>query len=204
MPETTPTTTADSAGNDLSKVNIPIGGALAFAPYSADNTIADTALASSPVVLPAGYKYLGLVKKDGAPQTTIDSEDATEFWQKGYSLPGDATRTIEVTMAEDNISVLQLTEGKTPDANGIIYVDSSISSARIMLFELVKYRDGGVERRRNGAAQVTKVEPGQDSRGENAGVKITIKWQEDPLFSGSPYKQFGPAKPKSATPPAGE
>ncbi|MEK0215837.1 hypothetical protein [Bifidobacterium mongoliense] len=193
-----PTPTADTAGNDLSKVNIPIGGALAFAPYDKANVIADADLGATPLKLPAAYKTLGLMKKDGAPQTSIDQEDSTEFWQKGYEKPGDATRTVEVTAAEDNPAVLQLTEGKTPNVDGIIYVDSSLPAARIMLSELVKYRDGGVERRRNGVAQVTKVEPGQDSRGENPGVKITLKWQEDPLFNGSPYKQFGPAVPKGA------
>ena len=195
-------TTADASGNDLSKVNIPIGGALAFAPYDAANVIADADLGKTPVTLPTAYQYLGLVKKDGAPQTTIEQEDSTEFWQKGYEKPGDATRTVEVTAAEDNPAVLQLTEGKTPDVNGIIYVDSSLPDSRLMLLELVKYRDGGVERRRNGVAQVTKVEPGQDSRGENPGVKITLKWQEDPLFNGSPYKQFGPAVPTAAAPQA--
>jgi hypothetical protein len=197
MADTTPT--ADSAGNDLSKVNIPIGGSLAFAPYAADNVIADADLGATPLTLPTGYQILGLVKKDGAPQTAIDSEDATEFWQKGYEKPGDATRTVEVTCAEDNPAVLQLTEGKTPDANGIIYVDTSLPDARLILAEIVKYRDGGIERRRNGVAQVTKVEPGQDSRGENPGTKVTLKWEEDPLFNGSPYKQFGPAVPKAAS-----
>lgn len=197
MADTTPTT-ADASGNDLGSVNIPIGGALAFAPYDPTNVIADADLGNTPLKLPAAYQYLGLVKKDGAPQTAIDSEDSTEFWQKGYEKAGDATRTIEVTLAEDNPAVVKLTEGKTPDTNGIIYVNSSLPDAKLLILELVKYRDGGKERRRNGAAQVTKVEPGQDSRGETPGIKVTLKWQEDPLFNGSPYKQFGPAVPKPA------
>lgn len=199
MATTTTTTTADASGNDISNVGIIIGGAFAFAPYDSANVIADTALSTSPLKLPTGYQYLGLLKKDGAPQTTIDGKDNVEFWQKGYEVPGDATRSVKVVLAEDNAAVTTLTEGKTPDANGIIHVDSSIPSARVILFENVRYRDGK-ERRRNGVAQVTAVEPGQDNRGENAGVTVTLKWCEDVLFGNgdSPYTQFGPAVPKTA------
>ena len=42
----------DSQGNDPTSVGVPIGGFIAFAPYAADNVIADADLGKSPLSLP--------------------------------------------------------------------------------------------------------------------------------------------------------
>lgn len=185
---------ADSQGNDLDAVGVPITGVVAFAQLDVANVIAKSALGASPLVFPTGYKKLGLVKQDGAPAETRETGDAIEFWQKGYSIPGEGTRSVKVTLAEDNAAVMQLTEGKTPDANGVIEVSSSAPGNRFILFEEIRYRSGKA-RRREGAATVTAIEPGQQTRGETPGVAVTFTWAEDPLFNNAPFWQWGPAVP---------
>jgi hypothetical protein len=186
--------TADSMGNDLDAVSVPVTGIVAYAPLDAGNVIAKSALGANPLVMPSGMKKLGLVKQDGAPAETRDSGDAIEFWQKGYSIPGEGTRSVKVTLAEDNAAVMALTEGKTPDANGVIEVASGIPGNRFILFEEIRYR-GGRARRREGVATITAIEPGQQTRGETPGVAVTFMWAEDPLFNNAPFWQWGPAIP---------
>lgn len=186
--------TSDSQGNNLDRTGVPIGGKIAFAPYDAANVIADEDLGKNPLVLPTGYQVLGLVKSDGAPQKSIDTDDPMEFWQDGYSIPGGGTRSIQVNLAENNQAVMQLTEGKKPDANGIIYVDSGLPANRIILLAITKFRNGD-EERLNGVAQVASVEMDQDTRGELRGKSVTLNWAPDPLFKDKPYKQFGPQPP---------
>lgn len=178
---------ADSQGNDLTKVGVPIGGMVAFAPYASANVIADEDMKSKPITLPEGYELLGLVTEDGAPQHGWDTEDGIEFWQKGYSVSGDGTRSVQVNFAENNAAVLALTEGKEADANGVIYVDSALPDSRVLLFLATKYKNG-TEDRYNGVAQVTAVEVDQDERGSVRGKSVTLEWKEDDLFDGSPFK----------------
>ena len=193
---------ADSQGNDLSAVGVPIGGLVAFASYAAENVIEDTKMGDSPITLPAGYEMLGLVKQDGAPQHQREDGEALEFWQAGYKQSASGTRSVQVNLAENNAAVLKLTEGKVPDENGIIYVDSSLPSARVLLFMATKFK-GGSEDRYNGAAQVTAVEVDQDTRGEVRGRSVTLSWSEDPLFNGAPFKMWhgepGASKPVTPT-----
>lgn len=179
----------DVQGNSLSKVGIPIGGLVAFAEYDEENVIPDADFGQTPLVLPAGYQKLGLVKQDGAPQHQREAGDAIELWQIGYKKPGEGTRSIQVNLAENNLAVLKLVEGKEPDANGVIYVDSSLPDARVILFQATKFK-GGSEDRYNGVAQVTAVEVDQDTRGEVRGRSVTLTWVEDDLFNGSPFKMW--------------
>lgn len=180
--------TADGAGNDLAAVGVPIGGLVAFAEHDEAAVIADTDFGKTPLELPKGYKKLGLVKVDGAPQHSRDSDDAREFWQQGYSIAGPGTRSFEVNAAENSAVVDKLTEGKEPDVNGIIYVDSALPDARLIFFVATKFRNG-VEERYNGVGQVTAIKFDQDTRGEVRGKSITVEWKEDDLFKGSPFKK---------------
>ncbi|WRS30602.1 hypothetical protein U6G28_02630 [Actinomycetaceae bacterium MB13-C1-2] len=189
----------DEAGNDLGSVPVPIGGLLAFAPYAAANVIADADLGGSTVELSEAYKLAGLIKQDGAPQHARESGDALEFWQAGYIMPGDGTRTVQANLAENTEAVLELVEGKEPDSNGVIYVDSSLPAARLLLFLATKYKNG-TEDRYNGVAQITAIEVDRDTRGEVRGRSVTFTWQEDPLFNGAPFKMWH-GNPKSAPEP---
>ncbi|MEI3845209.1 MULTISPECIES: hypothetical protein [unclassified Microbacterium] len=180
---------ADTAGNDLDAVGVPLTGLAAFAPAEVANVIPKLDLNKSPLTLPAAFKRLGLYKVDGGPAPSRESGDAIEFFQKGYTLAGDGTRAVVINLAEQNPAVQELTEGAEPDANGVIEVSSSIPSNRFILLVVTKYR-GGKEKRQIGVAAVTAVEPDQQTRGEVEGQAVTFTWQEDDLFNGAPFWQW--------------
>lgn len=185
---------ADEQGNDLSAVGVPITGMAAFAPVDEENVIEKTALGASPLVLTAAFKRLGLYKADGGPAAAREAGDPIEFFQKGYTLAGDGTRTVVIGLAENNPAVLELTEGTEPDANGVIEVSSSLPDNRFILLVVTKYRNGQ-EKRQVGVAAVTAVEPDQSERGSVEGANVTFTWQESDLFNGAPFWQWGPAAP---------
>lgn len=192
---------ADTQGNDLDAVGVPITGLAAFAPLLEANVIAKTALGASPLVLPAAFKRLGLYKADGGPAASRESGDPIPFFQIGYSLAGDGTRAVTIGLAEQNATVQGLIEGAEPDANGVIEVSSSLPDNRFILLTVTKYRNG-TEKRQIGVAAITAVEPDQQERGSVEGANVTFTWQEDPLFNDAPFWQWGPAVP-GAVPPAG-
>lgn len=191
--------TADSAGNDLDSVGVPITGLAAFAPVDVANVIAKADLGKSPLTLPVAFKRLGLFKQDGGAQEARDSDDPLEFFQAGYLISGNGTRTVQLGVAEDNAAVLQVTEGQTPDTDGVIEVSASLPDNRWILVVVTRYRNGK-EKRRIGVAAVTAVEPDQEERGSVNGKKVTFTWQEDELFNGAPFWQWGPAEPTPVTP----
>ncbi len=180
---------ADSQGNDLAEVGVPITGLAAFAPALVANVIEKADLAASPLVLPAAYKRLGLYKVDGGPAPSRESGDAIEFFQKGYTLAGEGTRSVVINLAEQNAAVQALIEGVEPDVNGVIEVSSSLPDNRFILLVVTKYRNGK-EKRQVGVASVTAVEADQQTRGEVEGQAVTFTWQEDPLFNDAPFWQF--------------
>ncbi len=189
--------TADDNGNDLDAVGVPITGLAAFAPALLANVLTKEVLGASPLVLPAAFKRLGLYKVDGGPAPSRDSEDPIEFFQVGYTKAGLGTRAVVIGLAEQNAAVLALTEGATPDANGVIEVSSSLPDNRFILVNVVRYR-GGIEKRQIGVASITSVEYDQSERGAVEGANVTFTWQEDDLFNGAPFWQFGPAVPGTA------
>lgn len=181
--------TADSAGNDLDAVGVPISGMAAVAPMLEANVIAKSALAASPLVLPVAFKRLGLFKVDGGPSNARESGDPIEFFQIGYKLAGDGTRSVTINLAELNATVVQLTEGATPDANGVIEARSSLPDGQWILFTSTRYRNGQ-EKRRVGVVTVTGVEDDQETRGEVEGRAVTFTYQEHDLFNGAPFWQW--------------
>jgi hypothetical protein len=192
--------TADEQGNDLDAVGVPITGLAAFAKLDPANTLTKEKLAESPLVLPDAYKRLGLFKQDGGFAPTRESGDPIEFYQVGYKKAGDATRGVTIGLAEQNPTVLALTEGKEPDENGVIEVSSSLPDNRFLLLAVTRYR-GGLEKRQLGVASITSIEYDQSERGSVEGANVTFTWQEHDLFNGAPYWQFGPAIPGAAVPP---
>jgi len=181
--------TADSQGNDLDAVGVPITGLAATAPVLEANVIAKTALGASPLALPAAFKRLGLFKQDGGPSEARESGDPIEFFQVGYKLAGDGSRAVTINLAEHNAAVQALIEGKEPDANGVIEVSSSLPDNTFILFTSTRYRNGK-EKRRVGVASVTAVETDQETRGEVEGRAVTFTYQEHDLFNGAPFWQW--------------
>lgn len=181
--------TADANGMDLDAVGVPITGRAAFAPVDAANVIAKADMGVRPLEFPVGVKELGLFKVDGGPTEARENEDSIEFFQDGYAIAGSGTRTVQIVMAENNEAIDMLTEGKAPDANGVIEVSAELPSNRFILYQLTRYRNG-TERFRQGVAQVTAVEPDQETRGEVNGVSVTFTWRADDLFNGAPFWQW--------------
>lgn len=185
---------ADSQGNDLDAVAVPITGLAAFAPMLEANVIEKADLGASPLNLPVAFKKLGLYKQDGGPAPSRDTEEAIEFFQRGYTIAGDGTRSVVIGLAEQNAIVQSLIEGVEPDANGVIEVSASLPNNRFILLVVTKYRNGA-EKRQIGVASVTAVEPDQSERGSVEGANVTFTWHEHELFNGAPFWQWGPAIP---------
>lgn len=180
---------ADSSGNDLSAVGVPLTGLAAIAPVDVANVIADADMGKSPLDLPEAYSKLGLYKQDGGPQEARDDEDAIEFFQQGYKIAGDGTLTLQVNLAEDNATVNKLIDGKEPNEQGVVYVDSNLPDALWILFASTRFKNGN-ELRRNGVVRVQAVEVDQEERGSVRGKSVTLEWVPDELFGGSPYKKW--------------
>lgn len=178
--------TADAQGNDLSAVPVPITGLAAIAPVDPANVLTKPALAARPIVLPAGYRKLGLIKKDGGYEVGRDAGDPIDFFQYGYQLAGEGTRTVKVGLAENNAAVLALIEGAEPDANGVIEVSSSLPDNQWILFTSTKYRNK-TEDRQIGVAFVSAVEPDKAERGSVKGSVVTLTYLEHELFNDAPF-----------------
>jgi hypothetical protein len=166
--------TADAEGFDLSAVPVPITGFIAAQLDGEPVYLEPEELGTTPLQLPEGYKKLGLFSSDGGPQDASDKDDDSEFFQDGYKLPGASTRTLQVTLSELNDTVENLITGKTPDEHGVIVVDDD-NSAVFPIFEVLKYKNGD-ERRRNGLARISTVEPDQNERGTANGNSVTFEW----------------------------
>lgn len=187
--------TADVEGNDLTKVFVPITGFLAVQLTGEAKWVEPAAGAATPLVLPAGYVKVGLFKQDGGPQDGGDKEDDIEFFQEGYKLGGSKSRTLQVTLAEFNDIVRQLTTGKTPDTNGMIVVDGD-NDATFPMFEVLKGKNG-MSLRRNGLGRIQTVEPDQSTRGEAGGNAVTFDWIRNDEWGGF-YREWLVA-PKTLT-----
>lgn len=187
--------TADAEGNDLEKVFIPITGFLAVQLTGEPTWVAPTEGSATPLVLPEGYVKVGLFKQDGGPQDGGDKEDDLEFFQEGYKLGGSKSRTLQVTLAEFNDIVRQLTTGKTPDTNGMIVVDGD-NDATFPMFEVLKGKNG-MSLRRNGLGRIQTVEPDQSTRGETSGNAVTFDWIRNDEWGGF-YREWlvAPNTPK--------
>lgn len=193
---------ADEQGNDLGAVGVPITGMAAFSRLEAENVLTKAELGAKPLVLPPAYRKLGLYKVDGGPAPGRETGDPILFFQVGYSLAGDGTRTVVITLAEQNANVQELIEGSVPDENGVIEVSSALPDNRFILVVVTKYR-GGLEKRQIGVASVTAVELDQQERGSVEGAAVTFTWAEHDLFNGAPYWQYGPAIPGTTPAPTG-
>lgn len=205
------TSTRDTAGNDLSAVEIPLGGAIILVEYKEANKITAEAMAETvkDVTLPEDYKadnYLGLIKQDAAFQDSRDADDATEFFQAGYSIPGSPTLSTAFTVAENNRHLRRITLGE-PDENGVYMVDDIIQPDKWCAYQEEALKGGRV-RRRAGVVQITGNEPEQSERGTVKGMALTATWVADPLYDGHRYFEsiYDPTLPAKSTlaPTAGE
>lgn len=185
-------TTRDAAGNDIKSVEIPIGGGIILAPYKEENKIEAAAMGETikKVNLPPDYNkdnYLGLIKQGGGFSDSRDADDATEFFQSGYSMPGDPSLRTAFTVAENNRHTRRIALGE-PDANGVYMVDDIIQAEKWCAYQEEALKGGRI-RRRAGVVQVVGNEPVQSERGTVKGAALTAEWVPDPLYDGHRYQE---------------
>lgn len=172
---------ADSAGNDILAVAVPVTGFIGIAPFG---TVIPTPAAGAEegLTLAAAFKKLGLLKNDGGPQWAWEqSGDAIEFWQDGYSLPsGLANVTLSVTAAQTDAWVRELISGATPDENGYINFDGGGHATQYVVFTEEIFKNGAIRRRVAANVQVQSVVEDRSTRGEVLGYAITFKVNRSP------------------------
>ena len=184
---------ADTQGNDLGNVNVPVTGRICLVPYAEENVVTSAMIGKDVAdpQLPEAYAAgaVGLITSDGGPQDAAENGDATEFWQQGYQINGEATITTAFTLAEDNDLTRKVCYGADPDANGVVGVDTFTPDLKWMAYYEEAYKNGRVTRRA-GVVQVTGNEPGQSQRGSVKGRAITVTWQADALYGGHKFLEI--------------
>lgn len=165
---------ADSQGNDLSSVLLPVTGFLAIA-VEGQSGAAPLAAAdgASRTLTLTGLTKVGLITEDGGFEWTLEADgDPITFWQDGYSIPsGMAKATLKAKFAEHNETTRLLTTGKNPDANGYYTVDAGGHALTFFLFTEEMFKGGRI-RRRQAFASVASVKEDRSKRGEVLGIEV--------------------------------
>lgn len=197
--------TRDSKGNNLDDTEVVLGGKIAFVPYSEDAKISakDIAPSVEDPKLPDAYttdSIIGLITSDGGFQDGRDGDDNTEFFQPGYTIPGQSSLTTSFTTAENNELIRRMTLGK-PDEDGVYHVTDIIQPDKWCCYQ-EEYLRGGKTRRRAGVVQITGNEPNQSERGSVKGQQLTATWLEDDLYDGDKYIEaiYDPNNTTTTTP----
>lgn len=184
----------DTQGNDLDSVEVVLGGGIRFAPYDEVNVITPEMIAATktpeevadalPEIFKSPESGVGLITSDGGPQDARDADDATEFYQAGYSLNADPSLTTAFTIAENNELTRRMTIGE-PDEYGVYHVTDILQNDKWIAYQEESIRGSGGKvrvRRRAGVIQLTGNEPNQSERGVVKGSAWTATWQTDLLF----------------------
>lgn len=169
--------TADSSGNDILAVGVPVTGFIGIAPFG--TTIPTRAGgASESLALDPAFKKLGLLKTDGGPQFAYAADgEPIEFFQDGYSIPtGLANVTLAVSIAEAlNTNVRELIAGATVDANGYLEYDGGGHATKYVVFTEEIFKNGAIRRRACPNVQVQGVTEDQSTRGSVNGQALTFE-----------------------------
>ncbi len=181
---------ADSAGNDILAVGVPIGGFIGIGPFGTTLPAADEG--NDPdLTLNAAIKKIGLVKPDGGPQFAWGSSgDPLTFWQDGYSIgSGDSTTTLTVSAAQAlSDYTRQIISGAAPDTNKYTEVDGGGNDTVFVGFTEEVFKNGAIRRRAIGSMQLQSQTEDQSTRGQVLGVQLVFKINRSPLFNN---KHFG-------------
>lgn len=169
--------TADSSGNDILAVGVPVTGFIGIAPFGTTIPTPSGGAAESLVLDPA-FKKLGLLKTDGGPQFAYAADgEPIEFFQDGYSLPtGLANVTLAVSIAEAlNTNVRELIAGATVDSNGYLEYDGGGHATKYVVFTEEIFKNGAIRRRVCPNVQVQGVTEDQSTRGSINGQQLTFE-----------------------------
>lgn len=181
---------ADAAGNDLSKVFVPVTGAMGFGP--ADTAVpTPEVLGAASYTLPTGVRKVGLVKQDGGFDWTGEpSGDPIEFWQDGYELPsGLVSATLVVGLAQTDPIVRELVWGKAPDANGVIDVELGSNTNTYWLYTEEVAKNLVIRRRVAPNCTVRTVKEDKSERGTVQGYTVTFHTGRSSLINNAHFRE---------------
>lgn len=173
--------TADSFGNDITAVGIPISGNVGIASMEAALLTPEEGAVYALVLDPL-FRKLGLFTEDGGHTWTLEADgDPIVFYQDGYSIPsGLANATLVVKLAQYDALAQELLSGAVPDTNGYITIDAAGHSTEYRLFSEEIFKNGVIRRRQAGKATITGVVVDQSTRGEVNGMEVTFKIERSP------------------------
>jgi hypothetical protein len=182
---------ADSLGNDIAAVGVPVTGFIGYAPIG--TTIPTPVEGGDPdLTLAAGFKKLGLLKTDGGFTWAEEADgDPIEFWQEGYSIPsGLANVTLTAGLAQLDENVRSFLRGKTADANGYMTIDGGGTATRYVIFTEEVFKNGVIRRRVAPDVGIQSQEPDQSTRGEVNGTNVTLTVARSSLVDGEHYGEW--------------
>ena len=172
---------ADSFGNDVSAVGVPVTGHMGVAPFG---TAVPTPVegAATTYVLPVAYQLPGLLTEDGGFEWSMEADgDPIEFWQEGFSIPsGLANVTLKVKYAQTDETVRGIIRGKTADANGYITIDGGGTSAKYVIFTEEIFKSGLIRRRVAANASIESVSEDKSERGSVLGYEVVYSIARSP------------------------
>lgn len=174
---------ADSLGNDVTAVGIPVTGNLGFAPHG--TALPLPAEGGDPdFTLPAAFKVPGLLTEDGGPEWSMEADgDPIVFWQDGYSIPsGLANVELKVKYAQTDNTVREHLRGKVADANGYMTIDGGGTSMKYVLFTEEIFKNGTIRRRVAGTASIGSIAEDKSERGNVLGYEVTYKIDRHPAL----------------------
>ena len=161
---------ADSQGNDIAAVGVPVSGKIAFAPFGTTLLTPSQGAQADITSLMGAYTAIGLLKTDGGPQFAwAASGDPIEFWQEGYSIPsGLAEVTLGITAAEAlRAKVREIISGMVPDANNMVVIDGGGHATKWVVYTEEIFKNGAVRRRQ---APIVSLASSTEDRSERGGV----------------------------------
>lgn len=175
---------ADSFGNNVAAVGIPVTGHIGFAPYG---TAVPTPVegAAADFVLPEAFRMPGLLTEDGGFEWTLEADgDPITFWQDGFSIPsGLANVTLTVKFAQTDEIVRSIIRGKTADANGYMTIDGGGTDAKYVAFTEEIFKNGTIRRRAAANVSIQSVSEDKSERGSVLGYEVVFNISRHAAFN---------------------
>lgn len=179
----------DAAGNDLSKVFVPVTGALGYGPEGTA-VPARSVLGAASYTLPGTVRKVGLVKQDGGFEWSGEPDSPIEFWQEGYILAsGLVTGTLAVTLAQTDPIVRELIWGKAPDEFGVIDVELGSNTNVYWLYTEEVAKNLTIRRRIAPNCAIQSVKEDKSERGSVQGYAVTFRTQRSPLIGNAHFRE---------------
>lgn len=166
---------ADSFGNNVAAVGVPVTGHIGFAPFG---TAVPTPIegGAAEFVLPEAFRMPGLLTEDGGFEWTLEADgDPITFWQEGFSIPsGLANVTLTVKFAQTDEIVRSIIRGKTADANGYMTIDGGGTDVKYVTFTEEIFKNGVIRRRAAANVSIQSVKEDKSERGAVLGYEVVF------------------------------